>query len=202
MSCIRALLFLFLALSAGVALLQCESQHKSAHAPARRITIVGVSNFAEVTPKLFRGGQPTEKGYEKLKRMGVGIVVDLRLSGKETEKQDVTKAGMQFVAIPWHCLYPRDHVFAKFLELLRENPDKRVFVHCRYGVDRTGMMVAAFRMAMQGWSAEEAAGEMRKFGYRHLACPSIRPYEQSFPKRLRTSPEFNEWRTTRSANAP
>lgn len=127
--------------------------------------------------------------------MGVDIVVDLRLSGKDREEQIVTQAGMHFVSIPWHCLYPRDHIFAKFLTLLRKNPDKKVFVHCRYGDDRTGMMIAAYRMAVQGWNSKDAAREMRKFGYHRLLCPSLEPYEESFPKRLQKEDAFEEWRS-------
>ena len=161
------------------------------HAPAPRITVIGLSNFAEVTPNLYRGGQPTPAGYEKLKKMGVDIVVDLRLSGRETEKRNVIKAGMQFVSIPWHCMLPKDRVFAKFLKLLQENPHKKVFVHCRYGDDRTGMTIAAYRMAVQGWTPSEARKEMQKFGYHRMLCPSLVEYERKFPERLRKDPEFD-----------
>jgi protein tyrosine/serine phosphatase len=180
---------------ATAALAQSAPKPTSAHAPARRITVIGVSNFGEVTPQLFRGGQPKGTGYANLKKMGADIVVDLRLSGKEAEKRNVTAAGMQFVSIPWHCLYPRDRVFTKFLTLLRENPHKKVFVHCRYGDDRTGMMIAAYRMAVQGWSSDEAAQEMRKFGFHRLICPSLDFYEKNFPEHLLKSPEFAAWRS-------
>jgi len=192
---VRTLPLWLLALSATAALAQSAPKPTSAYAPARRITVIGVSNFGEVTPKLFRGGQPKGAGYANLKKMGVDIVVDLRLSGKEAEKRNVTTAGMQFVSIPWHCLYPRDRVFAEFLLLLRKNPDKKVFVHCRYGDDRTGMMIAAYRMAVQAWSPDEAAQEMRKFGFHRLLCPSLEPYEKHFPERLRQSPDFRAWRS-------
>ena len=164
------------------------------HAPARRITVVGVSNFGEVTPRLYRGGQPKGTGYEHLKKMGVDIVVDLRLSGRDAEKLNVTKAGMKFVALPWHCLAPKDHVFAKFLKLLQENPEKKVFVHCRYGDDRTGMMIAAYRMAVQGWTPDEARREMQKFGFHRMICPSLVEYEKNFPKHLKNSPDFQDLR--------
>jgi len=186
---------LLLNLWATAALVQSAPKAVPAHAPAQRITVIGVSNFAEVTPRLFRGGQPEGTGYVNLKKMGVDIVVDLRLSGTDREKQNVTKADMQFVSIPWHCLYPRDRIFAKFLMLLRENPDRKVFVHCRYGDDRTGMMIAAYRMAVQGWSPDRAAREMREFGFHRLICPSLDPYEKHFPEHLQKSPDFAAWRS-------
>ena len=162
--------------------------------PARRVTVIGVSNFGEVNSHLYRGGQPKGTGYANLKKMGIDVVVDVRLSGKDTEKKNVTKAGMQYVAIPWHCFFPKDKVFAEFLEMLRENRDKKIFVHCRYGDDRTGMMIAAYRMAVEGWTPEEARTEMEKFGFHYLVCPRLGPYEKDFPEHLRKGADFKAWR--------
>ena len=167
------------------------------HAPAPRITVVGIPNFAKVSPKLYRGGQPHGTGYAELKQMGVDIVVDVRLSGKEREKKAVTDAGMRFVALPWHCMRPKDEIFARFLRLLRENPGKKVFVHCRYGDDRTGMMIAAYRMAVEGWTRQEAREEMNKFGFHHYVCASLVRYENHFPERLKTGAAF-EYRRSQS----
>jgi tyrosine-protein phosphatase SIW14 len=171
-----------------------QSHPSPAHTPARRITVVGVSNFGEVTPYLLRGGQPKGEGYENLKKMGVDIVVDVRLSGKDKEKKLVNQAGMKFVGIPWHCYFPRDHVFAEFLDVLRENKGKKLFVHCRYGDDRTGMMIAVYRMAVENWTPKEAREEMEKFGFHPMICPSLGPYEAHFPEHLRKSDDFRAWR--------
>jgi tyrosine-protein phosphatase SIW14 len=168
------------------------SHAASSHVPARRITVVGVSNFGEVTPHLFRGGQPKLAGYQHLKQMGIDLVVDLRLSGEENEKKDVNKAGMKFVSLKWHCMFPHDEVFAKFLELLRDNPNKKIFVHCRYGDDRTGMMIAAYRMADEGWTPGEARKEMEKFGFHRLVCPRLGPYEKHFPEHLKNGSTFKD----------
>ena len=164
------------------------------HVPARRITVVGVSNFGEVTPHLFRGGQPKGAGYEHLKQMGIDIVVDLRLSGDGNEKKDVNRAGMKFVPLRWHCMYPHDEVFARFLKFLHDNRGKKIFVHCRYGDDRTGMMIAAYRMAEEGWTPEEARKEMEKFGFHRLVCPRLGPYESHFQEHLKNGSAFKDWR--------
>jgi len=165
---------------------------------AQRLTINGIPNAAEVTPKLYRGGQPTEQGFEALSRMGVTLVVDLRGS-RESERERVTKLGMQYAAIPWHCPFPRDDAFASFLTLLRQNPTKKVFVHCRLGDDRAGMTIAAYRMAEQGWTAQEAMKEMKAYGFsssHHFICPSLSSYEASFPRRFSTSPAFRSLHAT------
>ena len=173
-----------------------SAEPASQHSAAQKLTVDGVGDFAMVTPTLYRGGQPSRVGYEALAKMGVNIVVDARLSGKGNERKDVEKAGMQYVSIPWHCLFPKDEVFARFLALLRDNPGKKVFVHCRYGDDRTGMMIAAYRMSVQGWTAAEALREMDDFGFHHLVCHSLNEYEHNFPERLKQNPAF------KAANAP
>ena len=106
---------------------------------------------------------------------------------------------MQFVSIPWHCYFPKDKVFARFLALLRENHGKKIFVHCRYGDDRTGMMIAAYRIAVEGWTAKEARKEMEQYGFHHLVCPSLGPYEKNFPEHLRKNPEFQPFRSAAEA---
>ncbi len=164
----------------------------------RKIALAGVPNFGEVTPTLYRGAQPTSQGFDSLAKMGVNIVVDLR-GTRSSEREEVTKLGMKYVSIPWHCYHPEDATFVRFLTLLRENPGKKVFVHCRVGEDRTGMMIASYRMAEQGWNAEAARREMDAFGFStfHLMiCPGLASYEKDFPRQLQTSPAFQSLRPT------
>ena len=134
-----------------------------------------------------------------MSKMGVDVVVDAVGNRVDSEGKQVGKLGMQYVAIPWHCPFPHDDVLVQFLKLLQENPKKRVFVHCRLGDDRTGMMIAAYRMAAQGWTAEEAMHEMQQFGFstiHHLICPGLASYEKSFPQHLQRNPAFEGLRAT------
>lgn len=153
----------------------------------------GLPNFGEVTPHLYRGGQPGADGLKELKKMDVSIIVDMRGSASKHESAAVEQLGMKYVSIPWHCPFPSDEPFATFLQLVKENPDKKIFVHCRLGDDRTGMAIAAYRMADEGWSTEEAMSEMKAFGFtgvHHLICPMLSHYEHSFPKHLKKNPAF------------
>jgi protein tyrosine/serine phosphatase len=179
-----ALVFCFVACIAPASKQTAVAPHSaSSHVPARKITVIGVSNFGRVTPHLFRGGQPKLAGYEHLKQMGIDLVVDLRLSGEGNEKQDVNKAGMKFVSLPWHCMFPHDSVFAKFLELLRDNRDKKIFVHCRYGDDRTGMMIAAI-----AWLTK--AGHQRKPATRWRNSAFIISFARGLDPTKNTSPNI------------
>ena len=160
-------------------------------------TLQGVPNFGKVTPTLYRGGQPNKEGFANLAKLGIDIVVDLR-GARAGERRVVSGLGMRYVAIPWRCFNPHDEVFERFLTLLRENPGKKVFVHCKVGDDRTGMDIAAYRMAEQGWTAEDAKKEMAAYGadwFHRLICPGLATYEGHFPERFQTSPAFQELRS-------
>lgn len=169
-------------------------------AEERQIVVDGVPNLVEITPNLYRGGQPTDAGFEALARMGIGIVVD----GRELhwgEGKKVERLGMKYVHIPWYCLFPTDKVFAQFLAVIREHPDKKIFVHCRLGDDRVAMMVASYRMAVQHWTAEQAMREMQATGFtvsHHFICPRLAGYERSFPERYKNDPIFRETISTPS----
>jgi len=133
--------------------------------------------------------------------MGVGIVVDFGRSARD-EKQ-TKKLGMEYVTIPWHCPFPKDEAFAKFLRLVQENPGKKIFAHCRLGDDRTGMMVAAYRMGLEGWNADRAMNEMKEFGFsraHHFICPSLASYEKSFPEHFRKNKAFEEVRSRKHSS--
>ena len=165
-----------------------------AHPPAKRISLAGVGNAGEVTPTLLRGAQPSAEGFRALAKMGVAIDVDLRFEGnRAAEKETATRAGMQYVALPWSCHYPSDATTQKFLSVIRENSGKKVFVHCQHGVDRTGMMIAAYRMAEQNWTPEQARREMIAYGFDQVHrtwCGALNGYESIFPQRYATDPIF------------
>jgi len=173
-----------------------ETQPPAVREIGRRLNEKGVPNFGQVTPTLYRGGLLNGEGIKALKKLGINLVVDTH-ANDASEERDVQKLGMKYVAIPWHCPWPHDEVFAKFLKVVHDNKGKKIFVHCRLGDDRTGMMVAAYRMAEQGWTADEAMTEMRSFGFtraHHFICPSLARYEKDFPDRLKNSAAFEQER--------
>lgn len=160
-----------------------------------RKAYVGLPNFGEVSPHLFRGGQPGADGLKALRKMGVSIIVDMRGSKSSHEEVAVRELGMKYISMPWHCPFPTDALFARFLKVIRDNRNKKIFVHCRLGDDRTGMAIAAYRMANEGWSAEEALKEMEEFGFtgvHHFICPTLQSYEKHFPSHLKSNAIFKD----------
>lgn len=181
----------------GAAAPQSETPGPAAaqHSMGSRKHYLGLPNFGEVTPNLYRGGQPGADGLETLKKMGVSIVIDMRSTKSSHEESVASGLGMRYISIPWHCPFPSDSVFVGFLKVIEQNRDKKIFVHCRLGDDRTGMAIASYRMAEEGWSTDEALNEMRVFGFNsahHAICPALAAYERHFPDHLKSNPAFKD----------
>ncbi len=129
----------------------------------------GVDHAARVTPTLYRGGVPDAEGVEWLKSVGVRTLVNLRPSTDEQEGALVQAAGMRYVHLPVAVSgLPTSDQIRAFFEIVEDPASAPVYVHCRRGVDRTGAMVALYRVQAQGWSHADALAEMEWFGARGL----------------------------------
>jgi len=154
-----------------------------------KLSVNGIDNFGRVNAQLYRGAQPDQAGFAELKKLGVDIVVRLSLGdeGAAAEKEQVEALGMQFLAIPWSAVREpeREKVLA-FVSLVRDHPDKKVFVHCKAGADRTGVFVAAYRIALDRWTPTQAMAEMNAFHYHYFFLPHLQRYVEAFPSWLGT----------------
>jgi protein tyrosine/serine phosphatase len=153
------------------------------HLPAERLAVSGVPNLGRVHARLLRGGQPSDDGFRALAARGVTLVIDLRQGDERSgaERALVTGLGMEYVAIPmsgWRT--PRPEEVERFLELLRDAGSGTVFVHCRRGAERTGVMIAAYRMAVQGWRPAEARAEMDAYRFRAWLHPHLVRWVRDF----------------------
>ncbi len=163
----------------------------------QQLTLAGIPNAGKVTATLYRGGQPTWEGYRTLREMGIQIVINFQEEENEiaAERRVVEAEGVRYVSIPWRASdQPDNNKVAEFLELVRANSDKKTFVHCEGGRDRTGVMVATFRMAMQNWRPQEALAEMELFGFRHdlfrFWHHHLETYVEEFPEQLSADSEL------------
>lgn len=127
----------------------------------------GVSNFHVVNEHIYRGGQPTAEGFQALAKMGVKTVIDLREADGRmlAEKKQVEAAGMKFVNVPMHGLErPAEADVAKVLTVFNDKSAGPVFVHCKRGADRTGTVVACYRISHDHWDNGKALQEAKSFG--------------------------------------
>jgi len=157
-----------------------------------KLRIAGVPNSGKVNDHLFRGAQPRDPGLLELKKIGITTIVDLRdedptkISWEEKRSESL---GIHFVHIAvneWSP--PTNEQVAQFLAIFRNTPQEKVFVHCHFGEDRTGVFVASYRMAFEKLPPDQALKEMHYFGYNGLWHPSMTAFVRDFPTRLTMAP--------------
>jgi tyrosine-protein phosphatase SIW14 len=122
----------------------------------------GVPNFHQVNDHVYRGAQPTGQGFQSLAKLGVKTVIDLREAGDRSisESKLVEAAGMRYITIPFQGMSaPSPSNVAKVLALFDDASAGPVFVHCRRGADRTGTVVACYRIAHDHWDNQKALQE-------------------------------------------
>ncbi len=136
----------------------------------------GVPNLHWVSEDLYRGGQPTAEGFGELSRMGIKTVVNLRSFHSDRDEMGDTDLDYEHITMKaWH---PEDKEVVRFLRIVTDPARRPVFVHCRYGADRTGTMCAAYRVVVEGWPVEDAIEEMVEggFGFHKVWRPVLERY--------------------------
>lgn len=130
---------------------------------ATPLKMEGLPNLNRVTDTLYRGAQPSAKGMKNLEKLGIKTVVNLR--SLHSDRDELKGTSLQYVQIKFNTLHPEEEDVVRFLKLATDPKQFPVFVHCQHGADRTGMMVAFYRMVVQGWSKQEAVKEMTEGGF-------------------------------------
>ena len=143
--------------------------------------------FKQVSETLYRGGQPLDGGLSKLRELGVNTVINLRGADDRSraEETKVRALGLNYfnVSLPgWGR--PEDARIVRIMEIINAPESGRVFIHCKAGVDRTGVIVAIYRMTHDGWSSDRALAEAERLGMRRTQF-WMRDYVKDYGDRVR-----------------
>ena len=149
-----------LALQAGEPAVSTAARPSAWAAP---VAAAGAPNLHRVTPFLYRSAQPSKAGFKTLEALGVRTVIDLR--AYHSDRREAKGTGLRLVDLDIRTWKVAERDVVEVLKLLRRREEGPFLVHCQHGADRTGVMMAMFRMVEQGWSKEEALREMREGGY-------------------------------------
>jgi protein tyrosine/serine phosphatase len=152
---------------------------------------VQITNFSQVSAEIYRGGRPEDAAsMADLKAMGIKTVIDLQGGdiGNSTfgwiaglmepgeapswiayEKKTVEGLGMKFVNVPINSLDEMTSVsgyaLGRAIALMNDPKNQPVYVHCEHGIDRTGMLIALYRVYYQNWTRQAAYDEMVEKGH-------------------------------------
>jgi tyrosine-protein phosphatase SIW14 len=130
-----------------------------------------IHNFRVVNDHLYSGAQPTPQDLKDLAKLGIKTVIDLRMGDEHAgeEKKLVEALGMRYVNVPMKGLArPKDEQISQVLSILESSSEWPIFVHCRRGKDRTGTVIACYRISHDHWQNQKALSEARSNGLSRL----------------------------------
>lgn len=139
----------------------------TANVPSRAFKEEALPNFHKVNAQLYRGAQPGLGAMKEIAALGIKTVINLRGEDERTRVEEVEAgaAGLRYFSVPLPGFRrPKDVQVEKILALIGDSQNWPVFVHCRHGQDRTGIIIAAYRISQDGWSAEQAKKEAKRYG--------------------------------------
>ena len=143
----------------------------------------GINNFGKISDSLYRGAQPDAAGIRNLARLGIKSIINLRMTNDvwNAEAAEASASGITYTNVPLKSVgRPTDEQVAALLALIKSLPAP-VFVHCQYGCDRTGTIIACYRIRHGGWPNQAALEEARKYGLSKLEYGMI-DYIRDFGK--------------------
>jgi protein tyrosine/serine phosphatase len=124
-------------------------------------------NYYKVNERLYRGGQPKKGGIKKLSEIGIKTIINLRGADERTraEEAEAKAAGLSYFNIPMPRLSrPTHEQVSRVLAIMENEANWPVFIHCKRGSDRTGTVVAVYRIRQYEWTARQAMSEAKRHG--------------------------------------
>ena len=132
---------------------------------AQPLTLAGVTNLNQVTPNIYRSAQPDIDGFANMsKKLKLKTVIDLRESQTDAAYLGSTKINPYYV--PMNAMHiTTDQVVAALKLIKAHEGEGPILVHCLHGADRTGVVIAMYRIIYQGWTKAQAIDEMENGGF-------------------------------------
>lgn len=142
--------------------------------------------------QIYRGGQPSDAALQRLADLGFKTIVSLLNAGDgpqdaadvAREREIVTRRGVTFINLPIpDGDVPSAATIDELIRIASDSDRHPVFVHCLWGRDRTGAVIAAYRIHANGDTTERALTEMRSFGYERAMYPELEQFVRDYAAR-------------------
>ncbi len=157
-------------------LIGCSTQHKSkTNYP---------ENYYKTNSKIYRGSQPNLKEIIFLQKDGINSILNLR--SLHSDKNEIRDVKINEFRIKMKAGKIQVDDIISGLKIMTTKSNLPIYVHCWHGSDRTGAMIASYRIVIEGWTKEKAIKEMinDQFGFHSMFSDKIIPILESLDVNL------------------
>ena len=132
---------------------------------ATKIDSLGLRNLYQIDEGVFRSEQPDRLSFINLEKYGITEVINLRHWHSDDKKADK----LILHRVPMRSGKINENDVIQVLKIIK-NRQGNILIHCKHGSDRTGLIVAMYRIVFQDFTKEQAIEEMTKkeFGFHHI----------------------------------
>ena len=143
--------------------------------------VMGVPNLYRVTDTLYRSAQPDSEGFRNLQSLGIRAVLSMRQTVNDVPL--AAETNLTLARVPMKSRYVGEKNGAKVVQAMRDlragmQPGP-ILIHCHHGADRTGVIVALWRILYENWTRQQAIDELIEGGY------GFHPIWANIPRYLR-----------------
>ncbi|WP_337261454.1 MULTISPECIES: tyrosine-protein phosphatase [unclassified Serratia (in: enterobacteria)] len=139
-------------------------------------TVLGLpQNYHQVSADLYRSAQPDSAQMRALEQSGIKTVLNLRQWNDDDSEAKGTTLVLR--RVPMNAAVINDDVVVSALREIRF-AQKPMLVHCWHGSDRTGLIVAMYRLVFEHAAKTDVLAELRKpeYGYHESYYGGIARY--------------------------
>ncbi|WP_066804972.1 phosphatase domain-containing putative toxin [Moraxella oblonga] len=123
------------------------------------------ANFYQVDEGVYRSEMPIHDDISHMNAQNIKTVINLQYKNQDKDAKifDNSVTLINEPILTWHV---RPAQIARALYAIEQGREQGgVLVHCYHGADRTGIVIAMYRVIYQGWDIESARTEMKGGGY-------------------------------------
>ena len=149
---------------------------------------ITITKFQPVTDWFYRGGQPSIAEIDQLAKSGFGSIISLRWNTNsiKLERTWCEERNLNFISIPLsYWILPTRKQLEQFFSIINDQSKRPVYIHCKHGRDRTGMLVAIYRIDAENWTADAAYSEMKDKGFRAIQMHQLKWAVYGYERRMK-----------------